>query len=96
MENNRVGTRELKSKLSAYLRRVKEGESIIVTEHGRPIGQITPLEPGLEGRIQALMDAGLITWNRKSFRPRRPAAANSSRRQVSDLVEEDRSIDPLS
>jgi prevent-host-death family protein len=37
----KVGTRELKSKLSEYLRRVKGGETIVVTNRGKSIGQIT-------------------------------------------------------
>ena len=58
MNEIRVGTRELKNKLSEYLRRVKAGETIIVTEHGRSIAQITPIKPTLEDRLQALVEAG--------------------------------------
>jgi hypothetical protein len=39
MNEMRVGTRELKSKLSEYMWRVKFGQTIVVTEHGKPIGQ---------------------------------------------------------
>jgi prevent-host-death family protein len=35
-----VGTRELKSHLSEYMRGVKAGQSIIVTERGKVTGQI--------------------------------------------------------
>ncbi len=51
MQKNQVGTRELKNKLSEYMRRVKAGETIIVTEHGRTIGQIIPVKPTTEERI---------------------------------------------
>jgi prevent-host-death family protein len=37
-----VGIRELKAKLSEYLRRVQEGESISVTDRGKTIACITP------------------------------------------------------
>ena len=36
MENT-VGIRELKTQLSAYLRKVKSGDAITITEHGKPI-----------------------------------------------------------
>ena len=38
-----VGVRELKNGLTRYLHRTKNGESIIVTERGRPIAMLGPL-----------------------------------------------------
>ena len=38
-----AGIRELKSKLSAYMRRVKAGETVVITERGKPIGRIVPV-----------------------------------------------------
>src|SRR5690349_6407206 len=38
-----VGVAELKASLSETLARVKGGEEIVVTEHGRPIAKIAPL-----------------------------------------------------
>lgn len=40
-----VGTRELKNRLSEYLRRVKAGETITVTERGKPSGKSFPSGP---------------------------------------------------
>lgn len=40
MEPIRVGIRDLKNNLSRYLREVKSGQSITITERGKPIGQI--------------------------------------------------------
>ncbi len=37
-----VGVRELKQSLSSYLRRVRRGESITVTDHGEPIARLVP------------------------------------------------------
>lgn len=39
----RVGVRELRQNLSVYLRRVKRGERLEVTEHGQPVAMLTPL-----------------------------------------------------
>lgn len=37
---NVVGIRDLRDHLSAYLDRVKAGESLTITEHGKPIARI--------------------------------------------------------
>ncbi|TAN24472.1 MAG: type II toxin-antitoxin system Phd/YefM family antitoxin [Acidobacteria bacterium] len=39
-----VGVRELKNKLSEHLRRVKAGEDVIITEHGKPIAKLSRLQ----------------------------------------------------
>ena len=77
MSNSKVGTRELKSKLSAYMRRVKNGETIIVTDRGRPIGQIIPIGMTIEEKLQVALEAGLADWNGKKVKPGKPAAANT-------------------
>lgn len=38
----RVGVRELRQNLSVYLDRVKQGETLEVTEHGQPVAQLGP------------------------------------------------------
>jgi prevent-host-death family protein len=39
-----VGTRELKNRLSHYLRRVREdGESVYVTDHGKVVAELRPV-----------------------------------------------------
>lgn len=55
-----TGVTELKSSLSEMLARVKSGEEILVTEHGRPIARIVPLEAyDPEAGIDELVRAGL-------------------------------------
>lgn len=39
----KVGVRELRQNLSVYLRRVKAGETLEVTEHNQPVAILTPL-----------------------------------------------------
>lgn len=41
-----VGVRELRQNLSRYLERVKEGESLVVTERGREVARLTPSGAG--------------------------------------------------
>jgi len=96
MANMRVGIRELKAKLSEYLRRVKAGETIIVTERGKTIGQITPVQPTVEKRMKALVESGVAEWNGKKYQPKKPAAQTRARKQISDLIIEDRDGHTLS
>jgi prevent-host-death family protein len=39
----RVGVRELRQNLSVYLRRVRRGESLEVTERGEPVAVLHPI-----------------------------------------------------
>jgi prevent-host-death family protein len=91
----KVGTRELKSKLSEYMRRVKGGETILVTERGKPIGQIIPVKLTIQEKLQTVVDAGLAEWNGKKVKPGKPVAINRSAKQISDLVMEDRDVNYL-
>lgn len=56
-----VGVRELRDRLSHYLRTVEEtGESITVTDHGRPIAELVPIVEPAKDRWQQLIDAGVM------------------------------------
>jgi prevent-host-death family protein len=90
MSEIRVGTRELKNKLSEYLRRVKAGQTILVTERGKIVGQISPVKPTVEERLQGMVEAGLVEWDGQKPAPYQPAAVNRGTRQLSDLVVEGR------
>jgi prevent-host-death family protein len=41
----RVGVRELRQNLSVYLRRVRRGEALEVTERGIPVARLSPIAP---------------------------------------------------
>lgn len=59
-----VGARELKTRLGTYLRRVRDGRRIVVTERGRPVAELRGLGPegeSLEGRLERLEAAGLVS-----------------------------------
>jgi prevent-host-death family protein len=62
----------LKAQLSQYLAAVKAGEEVIVTERGRPIARIAPIEEGddPDGRIAVLIREGRL---------KPPTAASSAR-----------------
>ena len=41
---DRVGVRELRQNLSVYLRRVRRGEALEVTERGHPVAVLQPIK----------------------------------------------------
>jgi prevent-host-death family protein len=56
-----LGIAELKALLSETLARVKAGEEVLVTEHGRPIARIMPLSAAAPAAAtQQLVRAGLV------------------------------------
>lgn len=57
----RVGVRELRQNLSVYLRRVEAGESIDVTEHGRPVARLGPRPPEHISAVDRLIAEGRVT-----------------------------------
>ncbi len=89
-KRTRVGIRELKSRLSHYLRLVKAGESVEIAERGTPIGRIVPTIVPIEDRIEAMAQSGLVLWNRHKLTPIAPVARVRGKRTVADLLIEDR------
>jgi prevent-host-death family protein len=57
----RVGVRELRQNLSVYLRRVKAGETLEVTEHGQTVARLTPQPPETLSPLQRLIAEGRAT-----------------------------------
>ena len=56
-----AGVTELKASLSESLARVKAGEEVLVTEHGRPIAKIVPLSAASpEASTDELVRAGVL------------------------------------
>jgi prevent-host-death family protein len=90
MNEIRVGTRELRNRFSEYLRRVKKGETIIVTEHGKVVAELGPAKQSVEERIWAMVEAGLADWNGKKPEYYQPKIVNRTGKLMSDIVVEDR------
>ena len=53
-----IGIRELRQHASRYLRDVERGETIEITDRGRPVARIGPIAEG--GAIERLTAAGRI------------------------------------
>jgi antitoxin (DNA-binding transcriptional repressor) of toxin-antitoxin stability system len=65
-----LGTRELRSELSAAVRRAGAGERIVVTIDGRPVAQLGPLEPtDAQLTLEDLAARGQLILARREDRP---------------------------
>jgi prevent-host-death family protein len=59
-----VGVRELRQNLSVYLRRVRAGERLIVTERNVPVAELTPLGENEDWYERMVRDGRLIPARR--------------------------------
>ena len=90
MAQSLVSIRELKSRLSHYLRLTRQGESVVITDRGVPIGRIVPMGQDLGQRIAAMRETGQAQWSGRKLRPRAPVAKVRGRGSVARLLVEDR------
>jgi antitoxin (DNA-binding transcriptional repressor) of toxin-antitoxin stability system len=92
-----VGIRELKNRLSEYLREVRAGENVLVTDRGEVIAEVSPPghsvpDPSIPAGLLALAKRGLVTLGspgnagpyKKLPRPRR------GKRTAAQLLDEGR------
>ena len=69
----RLGIRELRSRLTAFVRRAGTGERIMITVGGRAVAQLGPVEPTrAEVTIDDLAARGLLEPARRNDRPADP------------------------
>jgi len=94
-----VGVRDLKNRLSEYLRRVRLGESVLVTDRGEVVAELSP--PG-QGQTDSSAPAGLLALakrglatlgggpNEPSLYPALPLEGRQPRRSAAQLLDEER------
>lgn len=58
--SNTVGVAELRQNLSLYLRRVRQGERLVVTDRNRPVAELGPA-PTSGPELDRLVAAGRIS-----------------------------------
>jgi len=85
-----VGIRELKTHLSRHLKRVRAGTRLLVTERGRSIATINPVDtPAAVDWAHQLVAEGHASWNGgKPAGAKRPAQTRG--KTASSIVIEDR------
>jgi len=93
-----VGVRDLKNKLSEYLRHVRLGESILVTYRGEVVAQLLPPGQGqgdgsVPAGLQSLARRGLLTLGAPTEADLYPSLTRrvmARRRSVAELLDEER------
>lgn len=65
----RVSISRLKDQLSAYLKRVQAGETVLVLDRGKPVAKLERVEAGADedARYRRLVAAGLLRPPAKPF-----------------------------
>lgn len=81
-----VGVRELRDGLSRHLAAVRSGRTITVTDHGRPIARIVPIEAPTA--LERLIAEGRVTPATRRKQPSVAPIVTSG--PVSDLVDDQR------
>jgi prevent-host-death family protein len=86
-----VGARELKMRLGTYLRRVREGLTLIITERGRPVAELRPLPEATYSEDEAWLELaakGIVTLGTGRLPPRTPVEIGGG--PLADQIVEDR------
>jgi prevent-host-death family protein len=92
-----VGVRELKNRLSEYLRQVRSGESVLVTDRGEVIAELSApgraaADASVPAGLLALARRGLITVGSPGDSSLYPALPRSKRgkHNAAQLLDEER------
>lgn len=88
-----IGSRELKTRLGTYLRQVREGATILVTDRGEPIAELRPLRQAStteEERLSELAAAGLLAPRSRKGLTERKTPIRIKGRPISETISEDR------
>lgn len=86
-----IGSRELKTRLGGYLRQVRQGRTLVITDRGEPVAELTPVRRtgGEHAALERLLVLGSVTREEdRPLAPFRPVRVRG--RPVSDAILEDR------
>lgn len=81
-----VGIRELKARLSEYVRKAARGEQILVTDRGRPVARLEGI--GGSSMVERGIAEGWITPPSRSGLT--PAVYYNASRSTMEVIDEDR------
>ena len=88
-----VGIREAKTHLSKYLKMVRQGQEVVLTDRGRPVGKIVPFpasELSLEERLLRLAEQGVLGREPSRASAGLPPLVRISRGIAQQYLQEDR------
>jgi prevent-host-death family protein len=84
-----VGIRELRNHLSRYVDQVQEGQEIVITDRGKPVARMVPVQ-GARAKLERLIADGLATPAKHDREHRAVPEPIRARGTLSDLVIEGR------
>lgn len=90
-----VGVAQLRQNLSVYLRRIAQGETLRVTDHGRPVALLRPIPQSDSPVLDQLEAEGRLEQRapRRSGLLPEPALAAADARPLSTILIEEREGD---
>lgn len=86
-----VGMRQLKSRLSRYLRQVEAGDSLTVTVRNRPVAKVIPIrarDTEDEEALNSLVEKGLLRPSKRKPRPPKRALKVRNARMAEAVLED--------
>lgn len=88
-----VGVKDLKAHLSEYLREVRRGKTILVTDRSEVVAELRPAVrqafPGIVGKLEEQADQGLLTLRSSDEPWKRPPAKTAVRALALDRILDD-------
>lgn len=89
-----VSIREMKNCLSAYLKRVRAGADVVITDRGRPVARLVPVRTG-QDEVAVVARLNALPWvrpgnGRKLKGAKRPIRLKRGDRSAAEMVLEDR------
>jgi prevent-host-death family protein len=88
MKPDEYSTYDAKARFSELMRQVREGRSVLITYHGKPVAELRPLPTaeGLESRVRRLRASGRVVGGdqRPAHFPALVKRAGAARRFLDD------------
>ena len=86
-----VGVKTLKDRLSEYLQRAQRGERVVITDRGRPVAMLSPMEENPEVKhAWELVEKGLASWSGGKPRGVAEPLIRKGGKSAAEIVLEDR------
>jgi len=93
-----VGLRELKNRLAEYVREVRAGEGVLVTDRGQVVAELVPPGPptagsGVPSGLVALAKSGRLTLGAENDAAAYPKLSRLLKgRRAAELLDEERGV----
>ena len=90
-----VSIRDMKNRLSKYLKLVRTGKEVVITDRGKPVAQLTLVKPTAESEEEVIARINALPWVRPGNGKRvkgakRPIRLKPGDKTAAEMVLEDR------